>query len=117
MRNSAHSTMLTRYELTSHGMVVREPMADDPGITTGMPMLHAGRREANYPGLTAEEAVVLLALIDLGMAPSERVAQRSGLTDDSVLDAALERIVSLNYAVRLEEAGQVLYRPVAHPML
>ena len=64
---------------------------------------------APYPGLTARETLVLRALRDLGQAPADELARRSGVAEAD-LTAALDRLVGLGYAERREEGGTV-YRP------
>ena len=64
---------------------------------------------APYPGLTERETPVLRALRDLGQAPAEELARRSGVAEAD-LTAALARLVGLGYAERREEGGTV-YRP------
>ena len=113
MRNSAHSTALHLYEITGHGLVVRQSLGDYQGIGTGLPARREGRPGPGYPGLTEEEAVVLRALVELGEAPAAVVARRSGLVDAAALAAALARIVQLLYAVVVHDGEQTIYRGVA----
>jgi circadian clock protein KaiC len=113
MRNSAHSKALHLYEITRHGLVVRQSLQDYESIGTGMPARRDGAEAQSFPGLTELEAVVLHALIELGEAPAAVVARRSGLSDDVALAAALERIVRLQYAVIVQEGDNPIYRGVA----
>ena len=69
---------------------------------------------APYPGLTARETLVLRTLLDLGQAPAEELARRSGVAQAD-LSAALDRLVGLGLAERREEGGTV-YRPMARPL-
>ena len=64
---------------------------------------------APYPGLTERETPVLRALRDLGQAPAEELARRSGVAEAD-LTAVLDRLVGLGYAERREEGGTV-YQP------
>ena len=114
MRNSGHSTALHLYEITGHGLVVRQSLQDYGSIGTGMPERRENAPAPGYPGLTDQEAVVLRALVDLGEAPAAEVARRAGLSDDTALAAALDRIVRLRYAVTVQEAHGPIYRAVAH---
>ncbi|MBA3947342.1 MAG: AAA family ATPase [Herpetosiphonaceae bacterium] len=111
MRNSQHSKKIRLYEITDYGMVLRESVEDYRSSGLGMA---EGRSEgrAPYPGLTEQEAVVLDVLVELREAPTEVVAQRGGFAAGPVLTAALERLVSLNYALRLTDDGRTSYRPM-----
>ena len=44
------------------------------------------------------------------------VAQRVGLPDGPIVTAALERLISLKYAVKRDEAIGAVYRPVAQAL-
>jgi hypothetical protein len=113
MRNSAHSTTLRRYEITAHGLVVRESFQDTHGIGLGTTEVWEGARHNRHPGLTDQEIVVLQALVELGEARVDVLARRIGLPEGPILDAALNRLVSLNYAILLADADGIIYRPVA----
>jgi circadian clock protein KaiC len=115
MRNSNHSKDLWQYEITAQGMIVRESLAGY-GIATGIAPEPAERKRQPYPGLTAQEIVVLQALIELREAPPKALARRIGLPEGSILTAALDRLVSLSYATRQDEHGGVSYRPLAQTM-
>jgi len=112
MRNSNHSNDLMLYEITPHGMIVRESLDayDAGGVDTAK--LREASRRPTYPGLTAEETMLLQALIELREAPAELLARRAGLPVGPQLTAALDRLVSLAYAAKLDEATRT-YRPVA----
>ncbi|MBX0328340.1 AAA family ATPase [Oscillochloris sp. ZM17-4] len=114
MRNSAHSSALRPYEITAQGMVVRAPLAEQRG--QGAAAERAGARSAAYPGLTAEETVVLQALIELGETPADLLARRAGMPEGPGLTAALHRLVGLGYAVRLDTGSDLSYRPVAQSL-
>jgi circadian clock protein KaiC len=116
MRNSAHSSALRLYEITGHGLVVRESLQDYQGIGTGIAELRAGARPPSYAGLAEQETVVLQALIELREAPAEALAQRTALPEGPALTAMLDRLVSLNFAVSHEEGGRTIYRPVARAL-
>jgi circadian clock protein KaiC len=113
MRNSAHSTTLRRYEITAHGLVVRESFQDTHGIGLGTTEVWEGARHNRHPGLTDQEIVVLQALVELGEARVDVLARRIGVPEGPILDAALNRLVSLNYAILLADADGIIYRPVA----
>ncbi len=104
MRNSDHSKELRRYDITAQGLIVRESLAAN--AEGGMRGQH---------GLTDREMIVLRALIELGEAPTTALAQRTGLAT-AELAAALDRLVSLTYTVRVESAAGGVYRAVARPL-
>ncbi|HEX5503732.1 MAG TPA: ATPase domain-containing protein [Thermomicrobiales bacterium] len=104
MRNSDHSKELRRYEITGQGLIVRERLADAGGAGS-----------AGQPGLTDRELTVLRALIELGEAPAAALAGRTGLAEGD-LAAALDRLVSLTYTVRVEGAAGGVYRALARPL-
>lgn len=114
MRNSGHSKAIHLYEITGHGMVVRQSLQNYESIGTGMPERRGNAPAPGYPGLTDQEAEVLRALIDLGDAPAAAVARRAGLSDDAALAAALDRIVHLRYAVTVKEADSPIFRAMAN---
>jgi circadian clock protein KaiC len=116
MRNSDHSKDLRLYEITAQGLIVRESLQDYRGISTGAAELRAGTRRPIYPGLTDHEMVVLRALIELREAPAEVLARRTGLPEGPSLTSALDRLVSLNYAIRLDENAGTSYRPVTQAL-
>jgi circadian clock protein KaiC len=116
MRNSHHSNDLRLYEITTQGLIVRESLDDYRGVGLGTAEVHEGTRRPVYPGLTEEETVVLQALIELREAPAEVLARRTGLPEGPSLTSALERLVSLTYAIRLDEGTRTSYRPVAQSL-
>ena len=109
MRNSDHSKELWLYDITEQGLIVRQSLRDARGTGAVTAELGTGAGWAPYPGLTARETLVLRTLRDLGQAPAEELARRSGVAEAD-LTAALDRLVSLGYAARREEGGTV-YRP------
>jgi circadian clock protein KaiC len=116
MRNSDHSKELRLYDITPQGVIVREGLQDYQGIGTGTAELRAGAQPSAYPGLNPVELGVLRALLELGEAPVAELARRSGLPEGADLTAALDRLVLLMYAVRLEGDGGASYRAVAREM-
>ena len=113
MRNSDHSKDFWLYEITTQGLIVRGPMRDYRGIGTGAAELRDGQRPVVYSGLTDQETGVLRALIELGAASPAALGQRTGLTTLN-LSAALERLISLEYAIRRGGESEAVYLPVAH---
>ncbi len=114
MRNSDHSKELWLYDITEHGLVVRQSLRDARGTGVGTATLGPGAARPTYPGLTDGEATVLGALLDLGETTAAAVARRVGLAEPE-LDAALDRLVGLGYAERREDGG-IIYRPVARSL-
>ncbi|MDA8218388.1 MAG: AAA family ATPase [Dehalococcoidales bacterium] len=110
MRSSDHSKALREYQITPHGIVVGEKLGNYRGIITGVPQRVEAARPA-YPGLTAEEAMVLRALIELREGTAEAVAQATHLPR-SEATAALNRLVALSYIIRVGDGGQAVFRPV-----
>ena len=97
-------------------MIVRESLDDYRGVGLGTAEVRERAGRLLYPGLTQEEAVVLQALIELGEAPAEVLARRIGLPEGPGLTAALDRLVSLSYAIRLDEDTHTSYWPVAQSL-
>ena len=109
MRNSQHSHERRRYDITNHGMVVYTTQAISP-TTSGA----IGPR-GFVSGLTDQEEIVLHALIDVGEDSSDGLAARTGIGDSTVVQTALDRLVNLQYAIRVDAAGAPHYRAVAQP--
>ena len=100
MRNSQHSKAFWWYEIAAGGVVVRERVQEtraEPG----------GR-----PGLTVSEGLVLGALIALDETPLGPLELRTRITGHE-LHAALERLVALHFAVRVDGDDAPRYRAVA----
>ena len=110
MRSSEHTKDLRQYEVTSHGLVVGETLTGYTGLITGVPTTRA-RPELIYPGLDEQEIAVMNTLVRLKEAPIETLLPATGLRRPA-LNAALDRLVALNYAIRVGEAGREVYRPV-----
>ncbi|MBI3977584.1 MAG: AAA family ATPase [Chloroflexi bacterium] len=114
MRGSQHSKDLRAYEVTSRGLVIGRVLREYRGLITGVPELVAPRRPP-YPGLSDREMLVLQTLLDLGQASAEETAARTGLRRPD-LTRALDRLLALNYAIRVQEEGRAVYRPVARAL-
>jgi circadian clock protein KaiC len=114
MRSSSHAKDLREYEITSHGLVVGEVLSEYRGLITGIPERAVPVPPA-YPGLSDREIAVMRALIDAKEATADALAEATGLRRQT-LTAALDRLVALNYAIRVVEAGRTLYRPAARPL-
>lgn len=54
--------------------------------------------------------------IELREAPALALARRSGLPEGPILTAALERLISLTYATKRDDATGAIYRSVAQAL-
>jgi circadian clock protein KaiC len=108
MRGSAHSKDFREYEITHRGIKMGGSLKEYCGILTGITQ----RRTAweAFPGLTARETQLLLALTEFGEASMTTLGQCTGL-DHAALTAALQRLRDLNYVFSRGEAEQAIYRP------
>jgi circadian clock protein KaiC len=117
MRSSAHSKDLTEYRITGHGIEIGRTLHEYRDIITGTPEMRTSALELVYPALIIQEMTVLQTLIALKEATIPALAQATGLTP-SVLNAALDRLMALNYVVRIvPEGGQPTFRPVVRAPL
>ncbi len=64
--------------------------------------------------MTDQEATVLDALLIVGPAGEQELAQRTGF-QRSVLTRALRRLRDLQYAMRVIEKGRAIYRSAPSP--
>ncbi len=112
MRNSAHTSDVHMYDITEHGIIVREALRNVTSRSVGVTALSGHTMLPLYPGLTVQEVIVLRALIEQQNATVEELAQRTGVVDESHLAASLDRLVSLGYAVTLVENATTRYRPI-----
>jgi circadian clock protein KaiC len=116
MRNSAHSKDRRMYEITTQGLIVRATRVNHQRNELDQPGVPIGTAQAFASGLTAQESIVLQALLELQEAPATELGRRTGLRADALLTAALDRLISLKYAIRVEHASApATYRPVAQP--
>jgi circadian clock protein KaiC len=109
MRSSAHGRALRAYEVTSHGLELREELRDYRGIITGVPERRSGVSEVASAELTTTEAIVLDTILRLGETPADAVTRETALTDDQVRHA-LERLLAVHYIRAVHQEGQTLYR-------
>ena len=100
MRNSNHSKARWSYDITGSGAIVRGRLPQGQAAPPDL------------PGLTAREAIVLGALREMGEVPTMALAQRTGLTE-AELDAALDRLSNLGFAVGIAGEHATVFRPVA----
>ncbi len=114
MRSSQHSKDLREYEITPRGMVVGQALTEYRGLITGVPERAAPAPPA-YPGLSDREVAVMRTLIEAREATPDALVEATGMRRP-VVQAALDRLVALNYAIRVVEAGRTLYRPAARPL-
>jgi circadian clock protein KaiC len=96
MRNSAHSDELRWYEIGSKGLEIGAPVSRYRGVITGIPESLERERVA-HPGLNLQELLVLQALIAIGPASVDAIADRVPI-DRSEVPAALARLQALHYA-------------------
>ncbi|HWP49868.1 MAG TPA: ATPase domain-containing protein [Candidatus Limnocylindrales bacterium] len=111
MRNSPHSKDLRVYEITSQGLVVGEILKGYQGIISGISQPQEILKQFPYPGLIDQEMRVLQTLLKLGETSATMLAQRTAL-DPPDLARALDRLLTLRYAVKVEEGDRILYRPL-----
>ncbi len=112
-RSRKHPTDIRTYEVTERGIVVGGPLADYQGIISGVPQRRL-RESRGQAGLTDQEATVLDALLIVGPAGEQELAQRTGF-QRSVLTRALRRLRDLQYAMRVIEKGRAIYRSAPSP--
>lgn len=112
MRRSNHSNDLYEFEIGSNGIMLKEPLTRYEGILTGTPKLSERSIRPAYPGLTDEEGVALKVLLEGREIDEKSIAAATGLKGPA-LARALHRLVTLNYAIKIDENGRTLYRPLA----
>ncbi len=116
MRNSSHSRDMRMYALTAQGMIVRNNRVLQPGTELAGGGSPRGTAPLLYPGLTAAEMIVLQALIQLPDVTADELSDRTGLAADTLLSTALDRLISLNYAVsHAHGSDPARYRAVTQP--
>jgi circadian clock protein KaiC len=99
MRGSSHSREFRIYEISTTGVQLRESLRDYDGIITGMPTRQLRVPRPPHPGLTGQEVLVLELVMRSGAVSGADIARQSGLPRDRI-DAALERLVELQYVRR-----------------
>jgi CBS domain-containing protein len=114
MRRSQHSRQFWQYQISGKGAVVGEPLLGFHAILSGAPERRPIAPGSRNVGLTSPETTVLDALIRLGEARLEALAASAGVplaTAATVVD----RLVSLDYAVRIGKPGDsgASYRALA----
>lgn len=109
MRRSSHATELHEYEVTARGIVIKGPLGD-PG-PAGSPRTRHGVVRPAYAGLTDEESRVLDALLGLREADEQAITAATGVGGPA-LARALDRLVTLDYVVKVVDNGRTLYRSV-----
>jgi circadian clock protein KaiC len=110
MRRSSHATELNEYEVTARGIVVKGPVSDPTGMVPGSPRSRQDPARSAYPGLTDAESRLLDALAGLREADDQAIAAATGLGSPA-LARALDRLVALDYAVKVIDNRGTLYRP------
>lgn len=114
MRRSPHSPEFRRYQITKRGAAIGEPLIGYEGILSGMPERRPGARAKLHPGLTQPEATVLDALVRLNGATLDTLSTSAGMPRDDIA-GLVERLLALNYAVRVDGADEASasYRAIA----
>ena len=111
MRGSEHSRDFRMYDITAQGAVVGGPLKNYRGIITGVPERQLVPGTSIPEGLSDQESSVLDTLVRVGSATPEYLSERSGLPA-SEMNAILARLVALDYASAIDEAGGT-FRAVA----
>ncbi len=113
MRRSKHSAEFRAYEITERGLVIRETLRDWRGLLSDKPQ-QTNSHEAlpSLPGLTAEEARVLVALTRSNESEAAALAQELTL-EPATLTRALNRLVALNYVLMRTQGDNNYYRPLS----
>jgi circadian clock protein KaiC len=109
MRGSEHSRALRAFEVTGHGLAMREVLDDYRGIITGVPERRSGVSEVARAELTTTEAIVLDVVLRVGETSADTVANETGLTAEQVRQA-IDRLVAVSYLRAVERDGQTHYR-------
>jgi circadian clock protein KaiC len=110
MRRSQHSPELREFTVTSRGARLLGTFTDLEGTLTGVPRARAPHeRPAMSGGLSMMEQLVLQRLRELDSASAAELADQTGLAVDEV-NSALERLLTLNYALRATEATGTVFR-------
>ena len=104
MRGSDHSRDLRGYELTSHGMEVRDAMTDYHGVITGVPERRSGPTEVAQPELSTMEARVLDAILHLGETSAEDVSNHIGIPVEQI-QHVIDQLLTIGY-VRADAGDQ-----------
>src|SRR5712692_3164453 len=112
-RSRKHPTDIRTYAVTERGIVVGGPLVDYQGIISGVPQRRL-RESRGQAGLTGREAAVLDALLTMGQASEQELAQRTGF-QPGVLTGALRRLLDLEYAMQVTEEGRAIYRSAPSP--
>lgn len=111
MRASEHSKDLREYEITGRGMLVGKALEEYRGVITGVPLLRGAERRLAFPGLTEREVDLLQTLIKVREGSLEAVAKESRLKRPEATQM-LDRLIELNYVIKVTEKGKTVYRPV-----
>ncbi len=107
MRRARHSRAIRGFEITSRGIEIGASLRNYRALTSGMPV-YAPRDRPDYHGLTAHEARLARALSDLGDSSAADLGRESGLLEEE-LRPALDRLVRLGYAARVQRDGEEVY--------
>ena len=110
-RGRKHSNDLRAYQVTAEGLVVGEVLKQYRGLITSVPRLRESAKHWDRDGLTDQETTVLRTLSELEEAPLKDLSERTGLRR-TALTRALTRLVALNYAAKVKNDKETIYRAV-----
>ena len=110
MRRSRHSRSIRVFDVSSRGIEIGGTLPGYHGITSGVPV-YAPRERPAQPGLTTQEMALLELLERSGDQSFDQLQVGSGL-EVGVLTRALERLIDLGYAARVERKEAVVYLAV-----
>ena len=110
-RGRKHSNDLRAYQVTAEGLVVGEVLKQYRGLITSVPRLREPAKHWDRDGLTDQETMVLRTLSELEEAPLKDLSERTGLRR-TALTRALNRLVALNYAAKVKNDKETIYRAV-----
>jgi circadian clock protein KaiC len=113
MRRSQHSHELREFQVTDRGARVLGAFRDHEGLLTGI--AKARPRALPRLGLSESEQLVFDALLHVEHVTSDGLREKTGLSA-AVTDAAIGRLLALNYILESTELGQLVYRALERPL-
>lgn len=110
MRTSSHDSELRRYQITSSGVRVEQPFTEYTGVLSGIPTPRQMEGQRPFTaGLTAAEDNLMRALLSLGEATVEALADAVGAPQAEVR-STLTRLTETGYVIKATRGGQEVYR-------
>jgi circadian clock protein KaiC len=110
MRGSEHSHEFRSYDITPNGVLMRDSLRAFDGIMSGSPVRRRGSARPSYPGLSADEALVLETLVRSQPESVAVLADQTGMSA-AAIEAAIGRLTLLEYATRAGERYVAVARP------